>query len=63
MRKVEHIDTFPADESMEDECDDIKIEMEELENTVCVDPGEVLVHELKKEPPGSDHKRGDTLLN
>ena len=43
---------------MEDDCDDIKIEMEEIENIVPVDPGDILQSRLEEEQGLKEIKKG-----
>ena len=47
---------------MEDDCDDIKIEMEEIENKVPVDPGDVLQFRLEEEQGLMEIKKGQFFL-
>ena len=43
---------------MEDDCNDIKIEMEEIENIVPVDPGDILQSRLEEEQGLKEVKKG-----
>ena len=43
---------------MEDDCNDIKIEMEEIENIVPVDPGDILQSRIEEEQGLKEVKKG-----
>ena len=47
---------------MEEECEDIKIEMEGFENTVCLDPRDILLPRMKDEHGWTELKNGKFFL-